>query len=469
MPRSDIGAEADGCAGFRRSAPTRRDLIRLGGLAGVGLTLPDLFRLRAGTVPGRSEASTFGRARSVIMIYLHGGPAQQETWDPKPTGPSPERGEFGAIPTSVPGVHFSELLPRSARLMHRCAVIRSLSHPNANHVQASLPAMTGRHHPPGTESRGDFPPSPTDFPSVGAVVDRVRPTRGLPTWVQVGPTMTRSNGTVLHGQSPGFLGAAHNPLLIDQDLTAERVSVDAVSPDGTVSAGRFASRRTLLERFDDQRRAIELASNERTFDGYQRRALDLLSSPTVGRAFDLASETPAARDAYGRNTFGQSCLLARRLAEAGVPIVSVHYCRRPPGWDTHGKHFKAMKDSLCPTLDLAFSALVTDLGRLGLLDSTLVWVNCEFGRTPRVNSGAGRDHWPWAYSQILAGGGLAGGVCVGATDSIAAYPTRDPHDPSEMIATAYHLLGINPDLVIHDQLGRPYSVVHGSKIDALLV
>src|SRR5262249_47187859 len=147
-----------------------------------------------------------GRARSVIMIYLHGGPAQQETWDPKPTGPAPERGEFGAIATSVPGVHFSELLPESARLAHKFAVIRSLSHPNANHVQAALPAMTGRHHPRSTESRGDFPPSPTDFPAIGAVLDRLRPSSQLPTWVQIGPTMTRTNLTVLHGQSPGFLG-----------------------------------------------------------------------------------------------------------------------------------------------------------------------------------------------------------------------------------------------------------------------
>src|SRR5262245_4852506 len=187
MPHTDTGAL--GCPEFRASLRSRREVIRLGALAGAGLLLPDLLRARGESSPSRPAGSTFGRARSVIMIYLHGGPAQQETWDPKPGGPHPERGEFGAIATSVPGVSLGELMPRSARAMHKFAVIRSLTHPNANHVQAALAAMTGRHHPPGTESRGDFPPSPADFPPVGAALGRLRPSAHLPTWVQVGPTM----------------------------------------------------------------------------------------------------------------------------------------------------------------------------------------------------------------------------------------------------------------------------------------
>jgi hypothetical protein len=457
-----------GCDEFRAAAWNRRELIRLGALAGLGLTLPNLLRVRAEAPRPQAAKSTFGQARSVIMIYLHGGPAQQETWDPKPDGPSPERGPFGAIATSVPGVCFSELLPESARLMHKFAIIRSLTHPNANHVQAALPAMTGRHHPPGTESRGDFPPSATDFPSIGAALDHLRPADRLPTWVQIGPTMTRSNGTVLHGQSPGFLGSTHGPLLIDQDLTPDEVRVEAVAPDRAVSPVRLTGRRTLLDRLDDQRRALDLAVAQRTLDTYQRRALDLLTSPDVARAFDLAAEPVPTRDAYGRNSVGQSCLLARRLAEAGVPMISVHWCRKPPGWDTHGRHFDSMKDSLCPTLDRAFTALVNDLDQRGRLDSTLVWINSEFGRTPRVNSNAGRDHWPWAYSLALAGGGIAGGACVGATDSLAAHPTREPHDPADLVATVYHLLGIPTETVIHDPLQRPYELVQGRKIDALL-
>lgn len=466
MPRP-APAES-GCVGFRASLPSRREAIRLGGLAGVGLSLPGLLRARAAAPEARPADTGFGRARSVIMIYLHGGPAQQETWDPKPFGPSPARGEFGAISTAVPGVSFGELLPESARLMGKIAIVRSLTHANANHVQAALPAMTGRHHPPGTESRGDFPPSATDFPAFGAALDHLRGPGRLPTWVQVGPTMTRNNGTVLHGQSPGFLGAARGPLLVDQDLTPDGVRVEAVAPDRSVTPSRLGGRRGLLERLDSQRRALDRDAAARTLDAHQARALDLLTAPAVARAFDLAGEPAAARDAYGRNSVGQSCLLARRLAEAGVPMVSVHYCRRPPGWDTHGGHFDAMKGSLGPTLDRAFAALVTDLDLRGLLGSTLVWVNSEFGRTPRVNSAAGRDHWPWAYSLALAGGGIAGGVCIGATDAIAAHPTRDPHDPSDLAATVYHLLGVPADTVVHDQLGRPYDLVNGRKIDALL-
>jgi hypothetical protein len=299
MPRPNLAAI--GCAEFRAARRTRRQLIQLGALTGAGLLLPDLLRARdrarAATAQARPAGSTFGRARSVIMIYLHGGPAQQETWDPKPGGPYPERGPFGALATSVPGVCFGELLPRSSRLMHKLAVIRSLTHANANHVQAALPAMTGRHHPPGTESRGDFPPSSADFPAIGGVLDRLRPSDRLPTWVQVGPTMTRSNGTVLHGQSPGFLGSAHGPLVIDQDLTPDRVVVEAVACDRSASAARLGLRRTLRERLDDQRRALDAAAVIRTFDAYQERALDLLTAPRVARAFDLAAKPAAVRDA----------------------------------------------------------------------------------------------------------------------------------------------------------------------------
>src|SRR5436305_3166813 len=225
----------------------RRQLLQIGGLTGMGLLLPDLFRARAAERPSQG---TFGRARSVIMLYLHGGHAQQETWDPKPDGPTPEKGEFGAIATSVPGVRVSELLPRCARLMHRLAVIRSLSHGNANHVQASLAALTGHAHLPAAEARGDFPPSPTDFPPFGAVVNSLRPPGPLPAWVQVGPLMRRANGTVLHGQAPGFLGARHSPLVVDQDLRAADVRIEAVSPSEDVPLLRLTGRGRLLEQVD---------------------------------------------------------------------------------------------------------------------------------------------------------------------------------------------------------------------------
>jgi len=430
----------------------RRHLLQVGGLAGTGLLLPDLFRAQARAAS--SPQRTFGRAKSVIVLYLHGGHAQQETWDPKPNGPSPERGEFGAIATSVPGTFVSELLPSSARLMHKLAVIRSLSHPNANHVQASLAAMTGHAHPPSEESRGDFPPSPTDFPPFGAVLDRLRPAGKLPTWVQVGPLMRRANGTVLHGQLPGFLGSKHSPLVIDQDLLPADVRIDAVATDPELSLDRLSSRRELLKQVDNQRRLLAQAAETRA----------------VGKAFQLGAEPAAVRDQYGRTQFGQCCLLARRLAEAGVPIINVHYCRTPTGsWDTHGRHFRQMKESLCPTFDQAFSGLVADLDQRGLLDRTLVLATAEFGRTPKVNSNAGRDHWPWVYSVAMAGGGAAASVVYGSSDKIAAFPTSHPHDPRDLAATVYHLLGVPADTLVYDPANRPHALVVGKVIEGMLV
>src|SRR5205823_3298382 len=254
--------------------PDRRELLRLGGLCGLGLSLPGLFRSWAHAAP--VARGTFGRARSVIVLYLHGGHAQQETWDPKPDGPLPERGEFGAVATSLPGTHISELLPRSARLMHKLAVIRSLSHANANHVQASLSAMTGHAHPPSEESRGDFPPSPSDFPPFGAVLDRLRRPGKLPTWVQAGPLMRRANGTVLHGQAPGFFGSKHGPLVIDQDLISDDVRIEAVAPAFDLSLDRLSGRRDLLQHIDKQRVLLDKLAETRSLDTHQQRALNLL-------------------------------------------------------------------------------------------------------------------------------------------------------------------------------------------------
>jgi hypothetical protein len=457
-----------GCDDFRAASRlTRREWLRAGGACGLGLFLPDLLRAQAQGAAGRP--GSFGRARTVILLYLHGGHAQQETWDPKPAGPSTTRGEFGTIATSVPGVRVSEVLPRSAQIMHKLAVIRSLSHGNANHVQASLTAMTGHAHPPSEESRGDFPPAPTDFPPFGAVVHGLRPPGRLPTWVQVGPLMRRNNGTVLHGQSPGFLGARHSPLVIDQDLLPASVRIDAVSPQDDMPVLRLEGRQNLLAQLEAQRRLFDHLAEVQSYDAYHRRALNLLSSAATARAFDLAAEPAAVRAQYGATQFGQSCLLARRLAEAGVPIVNVHFCRTPIGsWDTHSRHFQQMRDYLCPIFDQAFAALVTDLDQRGLLGQTLVMATAEFGRTPRINTGGGRDHWPWVYSVALAGGGMAGGVVYGASDANAAYPTDRPHDPRDLAATVYHLLGVPENTTVYDQTRRPHALVIGNKIDGLL-
>src|SRR5262245_38339651 len=454
-------------ASLRSATVSRREVLRLGGACGLALTLPQL--LRAQNQTRAASAQTFGQANSVIILYLHGGHAQQETWDPKPDGPAPARGEFGAIATSVPGVRIGELLRRSATIMHKLTVIRSLSHGNANHVQASLAALSGHAHPPSAEALGDFPPSPQDFPPFGAVVTHLRRGASLPTWVQVGPLMRRNNGTVLHGQIPGFLGVRNSPLAIDQDLLPADVRIEAVASDPSVPVMRLTDRGRLRDQVERQRRALDQAAESQTFDAFHRRAFNILSAPATARAFDLAAEPPAQRARYGRTQFGQRCLLARRLAEAGVPIINVHFCHTPEGsWDTHGRHFSTMKELLCPIFDQALSALVDDLDQRGILSRTLVLATAEFGRTPRVNNAAGRDHWPWVYSVALAGGGTSPGTVYGASDGIAAYPTANPHDPRDLAATVYHLLGVPADTIIHDATNRPHALMVGQKIDGLL-
>jgi uncharacterized protein (DUF1501 family) len=466
IPESQSG----GCDGFRRAQRmSRREALRLGGLCGLGLTLPHLLAARSSAATG-GHHPTFGRARRVIVLFLHGGHPQQETFDPKPEGPSNVRGEFGAISTSVAGVRFSEVLPRAASLMHKLAVVRSISHDNPNHVQAALPANTGQKHPSSAIQRGDFPPSSNDFPPFGAVLAATRRREsGLPTWIRVGPLMRRGNGTVLHGQLPGFLGDRHAPFIIDQDLLKQDVNIEAVRPIGDLTAMRLSSRRDLLEQFDAQRQRFDRSADALKLDEFYGRAFDLLCSSKTRQAFDLASESPSTRDRYGRTQFGQRCLLARRLAQANVPMINVSYCHTPQGsWDTHSHNFRDMKRSLGPTLDVALSALINDLDERGLLDETLVLVTAEFGRTPAINKNAGRDHWPWVYSIVFAGAGVAAGTVYGASDNAAAYPTEKAHDPQDVAATLYHLMGVAPETVIHDLVGRPHSLVTGKPIEGIL-
>lgn len=446
---------------------SRREVLRVGGLVGCGLTLDGLLRVKA-TAAGRT-AGSFGKAKQVIMLYLHGGHPQQETFDPKPDGPTDLRGEFGAISTSVSGVQFSELLPCCAQIAHKMAVIRSMSHDNSNHVQASLPANTGHRHPPNTP-RGDFPPSEKDFPPFGAVVHALGSHDvALPAWVRVGPLMRRSNGTVLHGQLPGFLGKKYASFNIDQSLVGGDVKIRAVQPTGGLTAARLTERKRLRDEFDKFRRIIDVAGETEAFDASYTQALDLLSSEKTQQAFDLTSEPRQVRERYGWTEFGQRCLLARRLAEAGIPMTNVSYCHTPSGsWDTHSQNFKKMKESLGPTLDAALSALVEDLDEHGRLNDTLVIVNAEFGRTPKINGNAGRDHWPNVYSLVLAGAGIRAGTVYGASDNAAAYPEECPHDPKDFATTIYHLLGVQPDTVIYDLSGRPHRLVIGKPIHGIL-
>ena len=403
------------------------------------------------------------------MLYLHGGHPQQETFDPKPNGPAEVRGEFGVVDTSIPGVFFSDVIPKTARVAHRLAVVRSMSHKNANHVTASLPAFSGHTHPPGTPET-DFPPAATDFPPFGAVISHVRKnTRELPAWVRIGPLMRRNNGTVLHGQVPGFLGAAHASFDVDQELTGKQVRINAVQQTDDLTAVRLSARQNLLQQFDATRRLMDHSAEIRDLRTHYQRAFSMLTSQKTREAFDLSAESVKTREQYGMTEFGQRCLLARRLAESGVPMINVSYCHTPQGsWDTHGRHFQQMRDSLAPTFDTAFSALVEELADRGMLDETLVFVNAEFGRTPAINSNAGRDHWPFVYSLALAGAGIRPGTIYGASDHAAAYPTDRPHDPKDMAATIYHLLGVDPETILHDHEDRPRPLIIGKPIEGIL-
>jgi len=405
----------------------------------------------------------------MIMVYLHGGHPQQETFDPKPHGPSAVRGELDAIDTRLPGVQFSEVLPRLASIADRLAVIRSMSHTNANHVTASLPALTGHSHPPGTPET-DFPPAETDFPPIGAVMSAIRPAAGvLPTWVRVGPLMRRNNGTVLHGQISGFLGARCADFVVDQPLCEPEINVQAVAPGDGLSPQRLSDRRDLLKQFDQQRKALDDWASTRDLDAFYQRAFSLLSAPTTRQAFNLADEPLALRQRYGWTEFGQRCVLARRLVEAGVPLVNVSYCHTPVGsWDTHSQNFRQMRDSLGPTLDAAIHGLITDLAERGLLSDTLVVINAEFGRTPAINKNAGRDHWPWVYSLVLAGAGVKAGTIHGVSDASAAYPLENPQSPADFAATLYHLLGVPADTTIYDRAGRPNHLIIGKPVEEVL-
>ncbi len=456
------------CEEFRSSSKLmRREVLRLGGLLGMGLSLPTLLeqRARGATV----QSKTFGCAKQVIVLYLHGGHPQQETFDPKPNGPAEVRGEFGVVDTSIPGVVFSDVIPKTARLAHHLAVVRSMSHTNANHVTASLPAFSGHTHPAGTPET-DFPPATNDFPPFGAVVSHLRKeSRELPAWVRIGPLMRRNNGTVLHGQVPGFLGAANASFAVDQELTGKQVRINALQQFDDLTAVRLSARQNLLQQFDATRRLMDHSAEIRDLRTHYQRAFSMLTSQKTRDAFDLSAESVKVREQYGMTEFGQRCLLARRMAEAGVPMINVSYCHTPQGsWDTHSRHFQQMRDSLGPTFDTAFSALIEDLAERGMLDETLVFVNAEFGRTPAINSNSGRDHWPFVYSLALAGAGIRQGTIYGASDHAAAYPTDRPHDPKDMAATIYHLLGVDPETILHDHEDRPRPLIIGKPIEGIL-
>jgi Protein of unknown function (DUF1501) len=466
---------------------TRRDLLRVGSLGGLGLALPDLLRAESGP----SATVTRGKAKSCILFFLEGGPAHQDLWDMKPEAPAEIRGEFSPIATSLPGVSVCEHLPMLARQVHRMAQVRSVHHQIVDHNAGAYYALTGRN--PVVGGRLILGDEPENFPPFGAVVAKLLPRTEvlLPEFVQL-PDVMSNNGRDLPGQRAGFLGAAYDPLIAG-DPSAPGYQVPGLERPGDVPAVRSAARRLLLDALDRTAGASTFAPRQVNMRTHYERAFSLLSSDAIRRAFDVSREPARVRERYGlpdrvdRSVearkfgglphLGQSMLMARRLIEGGARLVTVCTGRRfDQSWDTHRDHFPLLKKSLLPYADRAFSALLEDLSDRGLLDETLVVALGEFGRTPRlgqITSGAGadaagRDHWPHCYTVLFAGGGIRPGTIHGASDRFAAYPKSNPVTPEEIAATIYAALGLSHDTQIRDPLDRPHSLALAEPILDLL-
>ena len=437
---------------------TRRDWIKFG----VGsLTLPGFFRLQALAEAPKSLAP---RAKSVIVLFLSGGPSQLDLWDMKPDAPEEIRGTFRPIETKVPGIRICEHLPRMASLADKYAIVRSVTHEQSAHPAAAYWMMSGA--PIGRSAPDASFMSRFDRPHIGSslakLIGPVVPS--MPPFVMV-PEAMAPNGPERAGQHAGFLGASFDPYRINSDPNLLDYSAGVLAPPVGLTSERLVGRRALLDELDGP-------DPDSSMDEFQARAFDLLSGTAAQKAFDITAESNSTRDRYGRHVFGQSTLLARRMVEAGVRLVHVNWVRHDngkggQGYDTHGRHLELTKDQLCPPTDAAFSSLIEDLDHRGLLDETLVVMMGEFGRTPRFNDAAGRDHWPHCFSVVMAGGGIKGGQAYGSSDRIAAYPASDPVSPEDLFATIYDRLGVNPRQMIHDQQDRPFVLADGRPIVGL--
>lgn len=450
---------------------TRREWLRIGGLGAFGLSLGEVLSARQSAAA--STGGAFAKAKSCIVLFLLGAPPQHETWDPKPEAPAEIRGDLKPIQSSVPGLWVGELMPRVARLAHRCAVLRAVATGDSAHTSSGYAMHTGMPHAPLNVENAK-PGAPNDWPYFGSIVKKLKKsTASLPSVVML-PENIHNDGMTQSwpGTSAGFLGQNADPWLVRCDPAAPTFDVPELTLPADVPASRFDQRRTLLDRVNRHLDQVERSGVLSHYDDQSRQAFDLLHSARARQAFNLAQEPPAVRDRYGRTTFGQSALLARRLVEAGVSLVQVNWTRvagalNAGHWDTHNKNTEALKQ-LMPIMDQTYSALLEDLADRGLLEETLVIWMGEFGRTPKLNGNAGRDHWGHVFSVALAGGGVQGGSVYGASDRIGAYPREGRVEPRDLIATLFHCLGIEPHTEIHDALGRPIAASRGRVIHQVL-
>jgi hypothetical protein len=443
---------------MRSVAPSRRDFVKAGVLGAAGLSLADLLRSDA-------RASRGSRPNSVIILWMRGGPSHIDMWDPKPDAPSEIRGEFGVIRSSVPGIMLSDMLPQTARIMHKWSIVRSLHHHDAGHSTGDQICFTG--YNPGPN------PDENIYPSCGSIVSR-----------QLGAQSPRTPSYVMiprqvPGTGAAYLGAAHRPFETGVDpANPGPFRVPNFSPPVGVTLNQLGDRRALLRDFDTLRRDVDQSGQMNALDQFNAQAWDMLSSPAARDAFDLDSEPRAVRERYGFRpsydpgaanrcgapAWSQRILLSRRLVEAGVRLVTVDL----RWWDTHVLGFESLRDGFLPRWDQAYSALIEDLDQRGLLDTTMVIAWGEFGRTPRVNNDAGRDHYPNVFSAAFAGGPVRSGIVVGESDSRGAFPKASPRSPQDVLATMYRFLGVDPAVQYADNSGRPHPVLpRGTPIEEL--
>ncbi len=438
----------------------RRLFLQAGLFAPLGLGLGQGMWLQS---MARASGGRGGAAKACILLYMTGGPSQHETFDPKPDAPDGIRGEYHPIATSVPGMQICELLPMMSQQAHRYAVLRSVYHGSDTHGVGVHYNFTGLRHAP--RQQGEPQLDRRDPPCMGSVVRQLRGDRnGLPAAVQLPRPVGDQNNAMWGGQHAGYLGPRFDPLfLFDETWRPGDPMPGFIAPQG-VDTQRQAGRARLLETVQTQR--ADASAVERDYERFQQLAFDVLRSGQAWRAFSLDDEPRQLLDRYGDNRFGRSCLIARRLVEAGVAFVTVPWTfkQSEENFDTHSRNFTKMKNLLLPPVDRAFSALLEDLAQRGLLDETLIAWTGEFGRTPRINGGAGRDHWGRVYSTVLAGGGVRGGTVIGRSDNQGGVPAQRAVHTSDFVATIYHALGFGADTRVTDPIGRPHFIVEGKPV-----
>jgi uncharacterized protein (DUF1501 family) len=444
------------------SLPSRRSVLRVGGASLLGLSFPQM--LAAAEKPAAKSRAT---AKAVIFLHQWGGPGHHETFDPKPDAPAEVRGWYGATKTKIPGVIFGERLPKIAAMADKLTVIRCMQHTMKNHNSAGYYSLTGVAPPTDDQRLRD---SLELFPAYGSIVDKLAPAeKGTATFVSYPHVI--ADGSITPGQHASFLGKAHNPLFVNQDPNKTDFKLPELTLPENLSVERLESRRDMLKLIDEQSELLETSLVAQGLDESYQKAVAMLTSPRFKQAFDLSKEDARTRDKFGRTTYGQGCLLARRCVEAGAKFVNVYFSRaiggKGQGWDYHGFNKESPTDrldELLPMTDQTLPALVTDLEDRGLFDEVMVvWVG-EFGRTPRISTNGGRDHWPQCYCAVLAGGGAKKGYVYGASDKLGAYPTVGQARPGDLAATMFAALGIDPESEIRDKLNRPLPIARGKPL-----